>query len=306
LKLIWSLEKLGEWEIFRASRYIWEKLFLVTFEQTDPLFAIDVSNPKAPKVLWELKIPGYSTYLHPYDDNHLIWLWFDTKENQWWWVVQAWLKVDLYQINYDKKCGDANLTNEEKAKCNSWDYKWIIVKQLASKVLWWQWSSSEATYNPRMFMWNNATKQLFLPVTLMNYDNNYRSKDFFQWLSTLNIDLNSWISEDYRITHIDTTGLEAERLKECKRYSTWTSEPLCKTLITWEEYCSSNNTRYVPTSWYADSPISEYLVNQSWNYQSSFINRALWVWKEVYAISNNKIWAYEMSSGVEEWNVSLK
>ena len=89
------------------------KLFLVTFERVDPLFVIDVKDAKNPKVLWELKIPWYSTYLHPYDENHLIWLGYDTKENKYWWIQNNWIKLDLYQINYDKKCWDKNLTKEE-------------------------------------------------------------------------------------------------------------------------------------------------------------------------------------------------
>jgi hypothetical protein len=309
LNLLWSLEKLWEWEIFRASRYIWEKLFLVTFEQTDPLFAIDVADPKNPKVLWKLKIPWYSTYLHPYDDNHLIWLWYDTKENDYWNIVQAWLKVDLYEINYDKKCWDINLTSDEKTKCDNWDYKWIIVKQLFSKVLGGQWSYSEATSNPRMFMWNNSEKKLFLPVTLYYTDTSnwqYRQKDFFQWLSVLSIDTTSGIKENYEVTHIDTTGLEAERQKECSKYTKQNIEPKCVKLVTWAEYCENRSYYYVPTYCYEGSTIWEYLANQSRNYQSSFIKRALWIWKEVFAVSNDKVSAHEMNSWKEEYEIEMK
>lgn len=304
LNLVWSLQKLWEWERFQSSRYIWEKLFLVTFEQIDPLFAIDVADPKNPKVLWELKIPWYSTYLHPYDDNHLIWLWFDTTESQWGGIVNAGLKIDLYQINYDKKCGDSNLTAEEKAKCDSWDYKWIIVKQLYSETLWWQWSSSEATYNPRMFMWNSAEKKLFLPVTLYYRDENYRNKDFFQWLATFTINKDSGIKKDYDITHIDYTWLEAKRLEECEKYA-WTNEPKCVKLITWEEYCWDRSYSYVPSYCYADSTIWEYIASNSWSYSKYFIERALWIGNEVYAISNNKVTSHNMSNWNQNYQVEM-
>jgi len=56
---------------------------LVTFEQVDPLFVIDMSDRTDPVIEGELKIPGYSTYLHPYDENHLIGVGFDTVENKW-------------------------------------------------------------------------------------------------------------------------------------------------------------------------------------------------------------------------------
>jgi uncharacterized secreted protein with C-terminal beta-propeller domain len=48
------------------------RCYLVTFKKTDPLFVIDLSNATNPLVLGELEIPGYSDYLHPYDETHLI------------------------------------------------------------------------------------------------------------------------------------------------------------------------------------------------------------------------------------------
>jgi uncharacterized secreted protein with C-terminal beta-propeller domain len=48
------------------------RAYLVTFKKVDPFFVIDLSDPKDPKILGELKIPGYSNYLHPYDENHVI------------------------------------------------------------------------------------------------------------------------------------------------------------------------------------------------------------------------------------------
>lgn len=53
-------------EEFKSSRYIGDKLYLVTFERTDPLFVIDMATITKPRIIGELKIPGFSTYLHPY------------------------------------------------------------------------------------------------------------------------------------------------------------------------------------------------------------------------------------------------
>ena len=63
-----------------SSRFIGNKAYLVTYRTVDPLYVIDLSNPTKPTVLGELKIPGYSTYLHPYDENHLIGIGMETKE----------------------------------------------------------------------------------------------------------------------------------------------------------------------------------------------------------------------------------
>lgn len=55
-----------------SARLMGNRGFVVTFRQVDPLFAIDLSDPRAPKVAGELKIPGFSTYLHPLDEQHLL------------------------------------------------------------------------------------------------------------------------------------------------------------------------------------------------------------------------------------------
>jgi uncharacterized secreted protein with C-terminal beta-propeller domain len=52
----------------------------VTFQKVDPLFVIDLTDPSSPRVLGKLKIPGYSDYLHPYDENHLIGIGKETTE----------------------------------------------------------------------------------------------------------------------------------------------------------------------------------------------------------------------------------
>jgi uncharacterized secreted protein with C-terminal beta-propeller domain len=59
-------------ESIRAVRFIGELGYIVTFRQTDPLYILDLRNPAAPKVLGELKIPGYSGYLHPIGANLLL------------------------------------------------------------------------------------------------------------------------------------------------------------------------------------------------------------------------------------------
>ena len=80
LKLIGQTEELAEDENMYSSRFIGNKAYLVTYQTMDPLFVIDLSNPENPTVLGELKIPGYSTYLHPYDENHIIGIGMQTEE----------------------------------------------------------------------------------------------------------------------------------------------------------------------------------------------------------------------------------
>lgn len=73
-----SLTDLAPDERIYSARFMGETAYLVTFRETDPLFVLDVSQPTAPKVMGELKIPGFSNYLHPLDENHLIGFGYET------------------------------------------------------------------------------------------------------------------------------------------------------------------------------------------------------------------------------------
>ncbi|HAG10982.1 MAG TPA: hypothetical protein DCK76_06280 [Desulfotomaculum sp.] len=72
MKIAGRLEGLAPSEKIYSVRYFGPRAYLVTFRQMDPLFTVDLKDPYNPKVLGELKIPGYSDYLHPFDENHLI------------------------------------------------------------------------------------------------------------------------------------------------------------------------------------------------------------------------------------------
>jgi inhibitor of cysteine peptidase len=80
LTILGRLEGLAPNEDIYSARFMGNRCYLVTFQKVDPLFVIDLSEPSSPRVLGKLKIPGYSDYLHPYDENHLIGIGKETTE----------------------------------------------------------------------------------------------------------------------------------------------------------------------------------------------------------------------------------
>ena len=80
LNITGRLENLAPGERIYSARFMGDKAYLVTFKKVDPLFVIDLSNPTSPRTLGELKIPGYSDYLHPYDETHIIGVGKDTED----------------------------------------------------------------------------------------------------------------------------------------------------------------------------------------------------------------------------------
>lgn len=80
LKVTGRLENIAPGEKIYSVRFMGDRAYMVTFKKVDPLFVIDLKNPKDPKILGALKIPGYSDYLHPYDENHIIGFGKDAEE----------------------------------------------------------------------------------------------------------------------------------------------------------------------------------------------------------------------------------
>lgn len=75
-----KIEDIAKGEEIYSVRFMGDRGYIVTFKTVDPLFVIDLKDPTKPEILGALKIPGYSDYLHPYDENHIIGFGKDTIE----------------------------------------------------------------------------------------------------------------------------------------------------------------------------------------------------------------------------------
>jgi uncharacterized secreted protein with C-terminal beta-propeller domain len=93
MSVIGKAEGLAKGEDIRSVRFIGDTAYMVTYFQVDPLFVIDMSNPRAPRVAGELKIPGFSTYLHPAGGGLLIGFGRDVDEDT---QRDAGLKISLF------------------------------------------------------------------------------------------------------------------------------------------------------------------------------------------------------------------
>lgn len=98
LKITGKLEGLAKGERIYSTRFAGDRIYMVTFRQVDPLYVIDTSNPEKPVVAGMLKIPGYSTYLHMVDKNHILGFGYDTKENQGGGTINGGMKISLFDV----------------------------------------------------------------------------------------------------------------------------------------------------------------------------------------------------------------
>jgi len=144
MNVVGSLERLAEGERIYSARFMQNRAYLVTFQQTDPLFVIDLAEPTAPKVLGELKIPGFSNYLHPYDDTTLIGLGKDTEVTESGGVRQKGLKLSLFDVS------DVSAPHEIDA---------IVIGESGS--------DSIAAQDHKAFLFSREKNLLVIPASLM-------------------------------------------------------------------------------------------------------------------------------------------
>lgn len=81
LVVVGMADHIAPTEDIRSARFDGDKGFLVTFKKTDPLFTVDLSDPTNPRIAGELKIPGFSTYMHLLDDGHVLSIGFDADDH---------------------------------------------------------------------------------------------------------------------------------------------------------------------------------------------------------------------------------
>ncbi|MDD6527801.1 MAG: beta-propeller domain-containing protein [Oscillospiraceae bacterium] len=96
LKTVGKLTDIAPDEQIKSTRFLGNIAYVVTFRNTDPLFAIDVSDPKNPKVLGEVKLPGFSEYLHPLGDDLLVGIGYDGDDED---ADFESLKITLFDIS---------------------------------------------------------------------------------------------------------------------------------------------------------------------------------------------------------------
>lgn len=116
LKEIGKLENLAEGEKVYSARFMGDTCYFVTYKQVDPLFSVDLSDPKKPRVLGELKIPGFSDYLHPYGEGLLLGIGMDVEEDG---ATVNGVKLSMFDISDPKNVEEVHKTVLEE--CYSTD-----------------------------------------------------------------------------------------------------------------------------------------------------------------------------------------
>ena len=114
LKKVGEIGDLAKDESVYSVRFMGDIAYFVTFRQTDPLFSADLSDPTNPKILGELKIPGFSEYMYPYGDGLLLGFGMDADENT---GRTGDLKLSMFNVT-----DPTNVTEQDKTIINGCQY----------------------------------------------------------------------------------------------------------------------------------------------------------------------------------------
>jgi uncharacterized secreted protein with C-terminal beta-propeller domain len=199
LSIVGRLQNIGVGENFHSARFMGDKCYLVTFQKTDPLFVINLTDPTAPTVLGELNIPGYSDYLHPYDENHLIGVGKETTEAEG--GNFAWyqgIKISIFDVtNVSDPLQMSNVTIGDRG------------------------SDSPVLSDHKAFLFDRERDLLVIPVTVAKVDQSQYSyggvpswaygTPVWQGAYVYNITLNGLLLRG-TITHAGSAGLPTEKL----------------------------------------------------------------------------------------------
>jgi inhibitor of cysteine peptidase len=165
LKVLDSLKGLAPGEQIFSTRFMDNRLYMVTYKQVDPFFVIDLKDPTDIKQLGALKIPGFSRYLHPYDENTIIGIGRDTSSVT---GQTRGLKISLFDVS-----------NVEKPK------------EIAKFVTNEQYAQSNAEYEHKAFLFSKAKNLLVIPAysySYTYYDNGMpRREDSYNGAMVFNI-----------------------------------------------------------------------------------------------------------------------
>jgi len=183
LSVVGKLEGLAEGERIYSARFMGDRCYLVTFRQIDPFFVIDVANPTEPAILGYLKIPGFSGYLHPYDETYIIGI---GKED-------SNLKLSLFDVT------DVSAPTEN-----------------AKYVVEADWSESMVLWDPKAFLFDKTKQLLALPVSV-NYYQTLVPGTFWQGAYIFDVSLDQGFTLEGNITHRNLLdqfdgGLEVRRM----------------------------------------------------------------------------------------------
>jgi uncharacterized secreted protein with C-terminal beta-propeller domain len=172
LTIVGGLEDIAPGEAIDSARFIGDRCYLATsVVRRDPFFVIDIKNATEPKILGYLKIPGFTRYLHPYDEGHVIGVGRDENNH---------IRISLFDVtNVSAPIAMSNYTVDG------------------------DWSDTSVLTEHKAFLFDKSKDLLVIPLTISTYDEVTYSSHTWQGVYVFNITLSNGLALRGNITHQD-------------------------------------------------------------------------------------------------------
>jgi len=173
LNIVGKLSNIAKGERIYSARFMGDRCYLVTFRQVDPFFVIDLSKPDKPEVLGYLKIPGFSGYMHAYDENHIIGI--GKQDNK--------VKLSLFDVT-----------------------KVTAPRETAKFIVQGEWSDSTVLTDHKAFLFDKSKQLLAFPVSINWVEvegDQYYIKGFWQGAYVFHINSSNGFVLRGKVTHLE-------------------------------------------------------------------------------------------------------
>ena len=162
-------------ETIWSARFVEDRAYIVTFENMDPLWTIDLSNPTSPTIMGELKVPGVSTYIHPLSDDAILSIGLGPADEETG-LGLDWGNTRLSLFNV------SNFSNPQETQT-------LSLSPVENPNNGWNWAWSEATWEHKAFQYWAPKGMLAVPMNTYRYDYYYddegRYHFEYEWISKL-------------------------------------------------------------------------------------------------------------------------
>ncbi len=164
-------------ETIWSARFVEDRAYIVTFENMDPLWTIDLSNPTSPTIMGELKVPGVSTYIHPLSDDAILTIGLGPADEETG-LGLDWSNTRLSLFNV------SNFSDPQETQT-------LSLSPVEDPTDGWAWAWSEATWEHKAFQYWAPKGMLAVPLNTYRYDYYYDENGHYHyeydWVSKLMI-----------------------------------------------------------------------------------------------------------------------
>ena len=226
MKIIGKLSGIADGEEIYAARYIGDIAYFITYHNTDPLFAVDISDPETPKIIGKIKITGFSDYLHPYGKNKLLGIGYETDAAT---GEQLGVKLTMFDISNPEKLKVIDTLHIDGDYCSAADdYKTALVDSEKNVIGFTveQWEQNQKDENAQdsrnryyVYSWknNHFVKQFEKKLPETKYDMYEKCNDLYLYVDNYNI-RGLYIGDTFYLNYPSGKSYKLESYNMLKNY----------------------------------------------------------------------------------------